>query len=329
MPRFARLDSLGVLQHVIVRGNERRKIFLDDEDRRRFLHRLSKLLEDTETLCYAWSLIPNHSHLLLLPTRFKLATLMRSLLTGYAVTFNLIHHRRGHLFQNRYKSIVCEKEAYLLELVRYIHLNPLRAGLVKTMEELDRYPWSGHAVLMGHGEFEGQETQEILESFGERSAGARKKYRRFIEEGLGEGRRDDLAGVGKIGRRAEDNNPGKETRDARILGGREFSARLLRGRTWREKGRAIISPAELIERIAAVLGIEPDEVRRPSKKRSLAEARGIICYVAVRELGYTGIVLGRELNLGGAGVSRALRRAEVFFKEHPDLREAILSKISK
>jgi REP element-mobilizing transposase RayT len=146
MPRVARLDSPGVLQHVIVRGNEKRRIFLDDRDRRRFLDRLSQLLEDTEPLCYAWSLIPNHFHLLLLPTRCKLAVLMRRLLTGYAVTFNLIHHRTGHLFQNRSKSIICDKESYLLELVRYIHLNPMRARLVRTLEELDQYLWSGHAL---------------------------------------------------------------------------------------------------------------------------------------------------------------------------------------
>jgi hypothetical protein len=82
-----------------------------------------------------------------MPTRFTLALLMRRLLAGYAVTFNRTPNRTGHLFQNRYKSIVCEKEAYLSELIRYIHLNPIRAGLVNNLEELERYPWSGHAVV--------------------------------------------------------------------------------------------------------------------------------------------------------------------------------------
>ena len=91
MPRVARLDVPGLLQHIIVRGVERRENFMDDLDRRRFLDRLSGLLEETETRCYAWCLIPNH--LLLLPTRLQLAVLMRRLLTGYAVTFNLVHQR--------------------------------------------------------------------------------------------------------------------------------------------------------------------------------------------------------------------------------------------
>ena len=329
MPRFARLDSPGVLQHVIVRGNERKKIFLDDDDRRRFLDRLSRLLEDTETLCHAWSLIPNHFHLLLLPTRFKLAVLMRRLLTGYAVTFNLVHHRAGHLFQNRYKSIVCDKEPYLLELVRYIHLNPVRAELVKTLEQLDRYPWSGHAVLMGHRDFEGQEVGEVLERFGGDLARARERYRRFVAEGMGVGRREDLVRVGKRGRQAQDGGDGNEAKDSRILGDQEFSGRLLRNRPLREKGRALFSLSELIKEVSSILGIEPDLVQHPSKRRSLAEARGMICYVGVREFGYTGMELGRELNLGVAGVSRALRRAEIVFRKHPEIKQEILSKIGK
>jgi len=135
MPRQARLDLPGLLQHVIVRGIERRNIFLDDEDREFFVARLGSLLEATKTRLFAWALVPNHFHLLLRPTETTLAHFMRRLLTGYAVTFNLRHRRSGHLFQNRYKSIVCEDEVYLLALTRYIHLNPVLAGLVKYPED--------------------------------------------------------------------------------------------------------------------------------------------------------------------------------------------------
>ena len=124
MPRTARLDIAGVLQHVIVRGFERREIFLDDTDRQLFLNRFSNLLIQTETKCLAWSFMTNHVHMLLRPTESKLGHFMRRLLTGHAVTFNLRHQRSGHLFQNRFKSIICEEDPYLLELVRYIHLNP-------------------------------------------------------------------------------------------------------------------------------------------------------------------------------------------------------------
>ena len=108
------------------------------------------MLEESETDCFAWSLIPNHFHLLLRPNRFELKLFMRRLLTGYALNFNYRHKRAGHAFQNRYKPIVCEEETYLMELVRYIHLNPLRARLVADIKELNEYPLCGHSVLMGN-----------------------------------------------------------------------------------------------------------------------------------------------------------------------------------
>jgi putative transposase len=126
MLRSARLDIPGVLQHVIVRGIERRDIFIDDMDRCRFLARFSTLLVKTETRCFAWALMSNHFHLILKPMSATLSYFMRRLLTGYAVVFNKKYARSGHLFQNRYKSIVCEETPYLLELVRHIHLKPLR-----------------------------------------------------------------------------------------------------------------------------------------------------------------------------------------------------------
>jgi len=149
MPRQPRLDVPGLLQHVMARGIERREIFKDDKDRKSFLDRLSTILEETQTQCYAWALIPNHFHLLLRTGLTPLSKVMRRLMTGYAVTFNRRHKRSGHLFQNRYKSIVCEDDPYLLELIRYIYLNPLRASLVKDFKELDKYPWTGHSYILG------------------------------------------------------------------------------------------------------------------------------------------------------------------------------------
>ena len=149
MPRQARLDAPGALQHVMARGIERRKIFLDDKDRASFLERLALILEETQTQCYAWALIPNHFHILLRIGTTPLSTVMRRLMTGYAVTFNIRHRRSGHLFQNRYKSVVCEEDTYLLELTRYIHLNPLRARLVEDLKSLDKYQWAGHSAILG------------------------------------------------------------------------------------------------------------------------------------------------------------------------------------
>ena len=131
MARGPRLDAPGSLHHVIVRGIERRRIFETEKDREDFLDRLETVVTEGKATCFAWALIPNHAHILLRTGAAPLAKMMRRLLTGYAVSFNLRYQRAGHLFQNRYKSMICEEDSYLLELVRYIHLNCIRAGLVR------------------------------------------------------------------------------------------------------------------------------------------------------------------------------------------------------
>lgn len=330
MPRVARLDIPGLLQHIIVRGVERKDIFGDDRDRRKFLDRLSDILGETETLCHAWSLMPNHFHLLLLPTRFKLAVVMRRLLTGYAVTFNLMHNRVGHLFQNRYKSIVCDKDVYLLELVRYIHLNPIRAGLVETINDLDRYPWSGHTVLMGYRKMDGQVVDEVLRYFGRGVSRARIKYRDFMEDGLQAGRRDDLVGIRPNRKQLiEGDVKGIDDIDSRILGDRVFMDGVLKNKTLSEKGRAFVRLPELVDTVSSILHVNPELIRQPSKIRLIAEARGVISYMAIRELGYMGLEVGKELNLGPAGVSIALRRGERILRERTEIKEKILRKLAK
>lgn len=326
MPRSARLDIPGLLQHVIVRGIERCDIFHDDDDRALFLERLTSLLITTGTACYAWALMSNHFHLLLKPTVFPLSHFMRRLLTGYAVVFNRKHSRSGHLFQNRYKSIVCEEESYLLELVRYIHLNPLRAGLVLDMSELDRYPWSGHSVLMGNCTIEGQDTVVILERFGRNKARARQKYLEFVSDGVAAGRRNDLVGGG-LKRSQGERVPTDEIEcfDERILGSGAFVEGLIRQEELRGKIGKAISLPELIARICKILELESANVRQPSKARSLAEARGLICWFAVRKLGYIGTVVGKELYLGPTGVSIAVRRGEKALTGNPGLIDKVLS----
>src|SRR5210317_2051251 len=197
MPRKARIDAPGALHHIIIRGIERRQIFRDDQDRDQFVQRLADNLSDTETPCYAWALIPNHVHLLLKTGLTPIATIMRRLLTGHAVNFNRRHRRYGHLFQNRYKSIVCQEDRYLKELVRYIHLNLLRAGLVKDIIELSQSPWSGHSALMGKVKREWQKIGYVLSFFGQ-NRNCRRNYQQYVQKGVTLGRRPELVGGGLI-----------------------------------------------------------------------------------------------------------------------------------
>ena len=140
MPRLARLDAPGVLHHVMGRGIEKNNIFLNKKDRNDFINRLSVLVNEDTIEIYAWALMTNHFHILLNTKNRPLSSSMRKILTGYVVNFNRRHKRYGHLFQNLYKSIVCQEDAYLMELVRYIHLNLLRGGVVKDLNGLNDSP---------------------------------------------------------------------------------------------------------------------------------------------------------------------------------------------
>jgi len=323
MPRTARIDLPGLMYHVIARGIERRDIFLDDQDRQSFADRLSRQLQETGTECLAWALLPNHFHLLLRTRQGSLARFMRRLLTGHATVFNRRHRRVGHLFQNRYKSIVCEEEPYLLELVRYVHLNPLRAGVVADMDVLDRYPWSGHSVLMGFQSFTGQETDEVLLRFGRRYDADRVAYRAFVLDGIAQGHRDELAGGGqrRSGQGMEESDA-EQAFDERVLRCGSFVEQLRRERGLMVCNRAL-TLSELARRVAAEFGVAPEALSMRKKSKPIAAARSVFCYFAARQMGVSGTEIGRILNIGRAGVSAAADKGEVLLIKDPNIRERL------
>ncbi|MFH1380151.1 MAG: transposase [bacterium] len=139
MPRQPRIDLPGYLYHLITRGIERKPIFKDQHDYESFTSKLGNVLAESNGKCFAWVCMPNQVHMLIRSGNAGLADMMRSLLTGYALYFNNRHRRSGHLFQNRYKSTLCDGDAYLKALVRYIHLNPIKANLVKNIDTLDNF----------------------------------------------------------------------------------------------------------------------------------------------------------------------------------------------
>ena len=198
MPRLARLDAPGVLHHVIIRGIERRNIFKDGKDRDNLLNRLGDLFPATKTSCYAWAFLSNHAHFLIRTGTTGLSRAMARLLTGYVVSFNRRHSRHGPLFQNRFKSIICQEDVYLRELVRYIHLNPLRAGIVCDLKYLNGYKYCGQSALMGKRKFGWMDWEYVLSYFGKTVSKARGLYNSYVKEGMGLGRRPELVGGGLI-----------------------------------------------------------------------------------------------------------------------------------
>lgn len=325
MPRQPRLDIPYILHHVIVRGIEKRDIFADDADKERFVARLSFLLTNGSTKCFAWSLMSNHFHLLLMPTTVSLSETMRRLLTSYAVYFNRKYKRSGHLFQNRYKSILCEEEPYFLELIRYIHLNPLRAGLVADLDGLGSYPWSGHAALLGNLTMEGQEINDVLMRFGKSKARSVRGYRQFIADGIAAGRRYDLVGGGlKRSQFGQEQNKEFAAYDERILGSGGFVETLTRGENARALKRSTLSLADLLQKVCEITKVDAETIRRYGKERPVAKTRAIFCFLAVHEYGYTGKEVGTATGLGSSGVSIAIRRGEKLMKKDPSIRERIV-----
>lgn len=322
MPRQARIDGAGTLHHIICRGIERKEIFTDDLDRDDFVSRLETILVQTSTRCFAWALIPNHFHLLLQTGSVPIATIMRRLLTGYATKFNRRHGRHGHLFQNRYKSILCQEETYLLELVRYIHLNPLRAGIVSSLEELRGYKYCGHSRILARNIDSWLAADQILTRFGKSLKASRKSYEAFIADGAGQGRRSDLIGGGLFrsagGWRAimSAQSAGIFLKsDERILGDSDFVERILetadedmeRGIRYRQQG---VDLEKLAKVVAEALNVEPVELEAPGRQPSRVQARSLFCYWAVRELGATATLLAKRFNLTQPAISLAVGRGE-------------------
>ncbi|MGD2272962.1 MAG: transposase [Desulfobacterales bacterium] len=322
MPRKARIDAAGALHHIICRGIEGQRVFRDDKDRDNFLKRLGKILQDSSTPCYAWALIPSHFHLLLRTGNLPVAKVMQRLLTGYAAYYNRRHHRHGHLFQNRYKSILCQEDAYLLELVRYIHLNPLRANIVSSFEELDRYRYCGHSRLLDRKYNQWQDVDTVLSLFGKRLSTARKQYRIFVEKGVAQGRRRELTGGGLVRsyggweafkslRRMHAHLKG----DERILGDSDFVMSVLKvaEESMKRKYRLAASGydfAEVLRQVAGIFNLKPEEILLPSKQRQRVRARSLLCFWAVKELGLSETWLAQKLGTTQPSVSRAVQKGE-------------------
>ena len=322
MPRQSRIDAPGAVHHIICRGIERRKIFLDDLDRNMFITRLGQVLLKTETRCFGWALLQNHFHLLLQTGRFPIATVMRRLLTGYAVVFNRRHTRAGHLFQNRYKSILCQVEPYLLELVRYIHLNPLRAQIVHSIAELNTFKYCGHRGLLFDNHEPWQSTDEVLERFDESKKIARTLYALFVSEGVKAGKRPDLIGGGLVRSAGGWQEVSTARRsglflksDERILGDSDFvDAVLDAAEEYREREKANrierVELEQVAQRVAELLKIHVELVWHSGKTPLVVQARSLMCYWGTQKLGMTAGALALRLGISQSGVSRAATHGE-------------------
>jgi len=288
MARRPRIEFSGAFYHVIVRGNQRQEIFHDEADCGKYLSLLSGYRERYQFKLFAYTLMSNHVHLLIETGGAPLSKILQGLSQSYTQYYNRRRKTVGHLFQGRYKAILCDRDAYLLALVRYIHLNPVRAGIT---EEASKYRWSSHRSYIGMEDSGLVSRDEVLKMFSVKKASARDRYMQFVSEGREDGK----------------NGQYYRTVDQRILGGEEFAEEVER-----VGGKAITLPAKLpgLAIIARVISetskVTVSDLRGPGATRIQARARRLFALVA-RETGHRNRTVAEYLRRDETMISKWIR----------------------
>ena len=288
MARKPRIDFAGAFYHVIARGNRRGIIFHDDADAAAYFTRLARYCGRDGCTLYAYVLMANHLHLLLETGAVPLSRTMQTLQFTYSQYYNHRYNKTGHVFQGRYQAILCDRDAYLLELVRYLHLNPAR---IRTPLNPWTYPWSSHQAYLGRPSAVPVSTAPVLAQFHRQIGPARQAYRQFVRDGLAHGHQDRFY----------------ETVDQRLLGDEQFLEDVDR-RTAASRQVSVRPPrvafGTLLTAVAQVYAVPPHALLAPSRQRALVPARALLVYMA-REWGrLSGQELGRRLHRDPSMISR-------------------------
>ena len=315
MPRRGRLHIPGGCYHIIGRGLERRFIFDAIEDKEEFLSRLGYNLNRCQVQCLAWALMSNHYHLLIRASQKPLSKLMAPLLSGYAGYYNRRYHRSGYVFQNRFKSILCDADNYLKELVGYIHLNPLRAAMVENSKELERYRWTGHAGVFGRHRQIWHDVNAMLEFFGESGSIALQQYRDFVLQGQRNSAERHLSGGGLVrsagGWEALSRLRKEHTcrnGDERILGSSNFVEQDLKQDDLEVDLKSNLERAgwnldKLISTVCHVYHVSERSLLQKTRHANASTAKSLICYWGTDLLGLTAKEIAARLGLSQPAIS--------------------------
>jgi hypothetical protein len=263
----------------------------------------------------------NHVHLLFRSGQQGISAVMRKLLTWYAQYFNRRHRRTGHLFENRYKSILCDEDNYFFALVRYIHLNPIRAKIIQTMNELDRYPWSGHRAIIDQAKYPWMDIATVLAQFGETKSKAIKEYRQLMLEGMGQGHDPRFSGGGLVrslggwsnvlAMRRKDQ---QEETDERILGSGDFVQQVLKEAEKKSLRqikckRSGLTLGKIIEQECKKADVGRQELESGSRRAMASRTRAEIARRGMEELGLPAAEIARHLGVATSSITRAAAKA--------------------
>jgi REP element-mobilizing transposase RayT len=292
-------------------------IFRDNPDREVFLRFLGNALDKSEGKCYAWALMSNHYHLVVRTADRPLAHLMKPLNSKFAGYYNKRYHRRGYLFQDRFKSLASQDQGYIEEMIRYVHLNPVRAGVCKGLADLDKYKWTGHSVLLGNQKCAFQDVRTILLRFGKDTGNARLKYRYFIEEGLDNADKSAMDLIRRC------TNSGQNASDpARwVIGDQIFVKRALENVKERQLQLARFaaegwSLPQLSMMVAQKLGVAPELFLARTRSGLPSKGKKILAFLGNRQLDMSVAAIARFLSVSGSAVSRMIPQGELLARQH-------------
>ncbi len=298
MARKPRIHLPGGLYHVILRGNGGQSVFLADEDRCRFSLLLQEGTWRFGYRVHAFCLMSNHIHLALQADEIPLSRGLQNLSFRYTRWINRRKNSGGHLFQGRFKAVLVDSDSYLLELVRYIHLNPVRANISR---HPDDYPWTSHAAYCGKDPLPWLTTDWMLSQFGKSIKSARAAYRAFVLDGIKEKHRPEFYG-------------GDE--DLRVLGSDTFTEKCLAG----SGGRPLrLTVQEIISAVCLDYAIDESMLKTPSQQRTICEARAMVGWLAFDSGCVTLTEVGRYINRDVGSISSAVRRLAERFEDHHEL----------
>lgn len=290
MARKPRIEFEDAFYHVITRGNQRQRIFKDNLDFIKYLDILGIYKQQYKYFLYSYVLMNNHVHLLIETREIPLSKILQGINQRYTMYFNKRYRTVGHLFQGRYKAILCDRDEYLLSLVKYIHLNPVRARVVKT---LDEYQWSSHHGYAKKAKAEDiVDTDQVLRMFSEDKTIARRLYKSYIGDGSPVDKEDIY-----------------RTIDQRVLGDERFLDRVMEktemevGKIRREREYTL---PEIARGIAEAQGITLDQIREKSKDRHTLAGRKLFSLVS-KEYGYKGKEIAEYIRKDPAVITRYLK----------------------
>jgi REP element-mobilizing transposase RayT len=289
----------------MARGNQGQAIFTDDADRRRYLDLLQESQRRHNYRLYAYVLMGNHIHHLIQIGQTPLAKVMQNILFRYTRYWNAKYKKIGHLFQGRYKAILCDKDSYLLELIRYLHLNPVRSKIVK---DPNRYPWSSHKAYLEGGGKQWIAADEVLPLFAKRPAQAVTAYRRFVRDGLQVGHRDDLY----------------EVVEQRYLGDEQFVEAVEERVSDREfTSTVVLTWAEVKEAVCKYFDLPPSVALQRGRGRKNAKVKRVMAWIAREVGGFTNQETAKFLRQDAAALSRGIGKLADEFSKDSELRRDV------